>query len=73
MFLKNLIKTADFSTALCTILVMWNHAGSRNWWLLYAASSVVFIGLMAYKRLPGWAIAGVIFFCIGIRNYFVGV
>jgi hypothetical protein len=51
---------------------MWNHAGSRNWWLLYAMSSVVFVALMVYKRLPGWAIAGIIFFGIGVRNYWVG-
>lgn len=68
-----LIQLADIFTALCTILVMWNHAGNRTWWLLYAASSVVFVALMAYKRLPGWAIAGIIFFGIGVRNFIVGV
>jgi hypothetical protein len=70
--MKYLISIADIFTAVVTVLVMWNHAGSRNWWLLYAASSIIFVALMAYKRLPGWAIAGVIFFCIGIRNFIVG-
>lgn len=67
-----LIYLLDFISAAITVLVMWNHNKHRNWWLLYCVGSMLFFGLMVYKWVPFWAIASVIFFGVGVKNYLKG-
>lgn len=70
--MKTLIRICDIVSAGSLILALNMVTTDHRWWLFYAATNIIFMVVAVYKKLPGWAVAGLILFVTGIRNYFIG-
>ncbi len=67
-----LIKILDILASVLTVVSLNLVVKSYKYWLLYILSSIFFITVCFYNKIPGLTLMGCFLLMTGIRNYIVG-
>lgn len=70
--MKMLFAILDIVSAVCVIVTLNLVQRYNKAWLGYAIGGFLFTLVMAYSRLPGMTLMGVVLSITGIKNYLKG-
>ena len=70
--MKTLFAVLDIISALCVVVTLNLVQRYNKAWLGYAIGAFLFTLVMAYSKLPGMTLMGVVLTITGIKNYLKG-
>ena len=71
--LEKLFAILDVVSAICVVVTLNLVQRYNRAWLGYAIGAFLFTLVMAYSRLPGMTLMGVVLTVTGIKNYLKGI
>ena len=70
--MKTLFAVLDIVSAICVVVTLNLVQRYNKAWLGYAIGAFLFTLVMAYSKLPGMTLMGIVLTVTGIKNYLKG-
>jgi len=67
-----LMRIVDILAAILTVISLNLVSKHYKWWLLYIVSTIFYLIVVIYNKIPGLTILGIFLFITGIKNYMLG-
>jgi len=71
--MNTLFAVLDIVSAICVIVTLNLVQKYNKAWLGYAIGAFLFTLVMAYSKLPGMTLMGIVLVITGVKNYFKGM